>query len=86
VSSCVIQIDRGMGVSGDALLKFDIKRENKEHLASKAYTIKSLFSGNLPFPTSNTTWKSHISAVIDLLRFSCHEFSTKLQQVQLTLN
>ncbi|WAR19324.1 hypothetical protein MAR_001162, partial [Mya arenaria] len=40
-----IDIDRGMGIHGDTLLKFDIKREGKEHLASRAYTIKTLFSG-----------------------------------------
>ncbi|KAL4237453.1 hypothetical protein ACF0H5_002170 [Mactra antiquata] len=40
-----IDLDRGMGLSRDTLLKFDIKREGKEHLASKAFTLKSLFSG-----------------------------------------
>ncbi|XP_053395877.1 uncharacterized protein LOC123544970 isoform X2 [Mercenaria mercenaria] len=40
-----IDVDRGMGVSGETLLKFDIKREGKEHLATKAFTLRSLFSG-----------------------------------------
>ncbi|XP_052272099.1 extended synaptotagmin-1-like isoform X2 [Dreissena polymorpha] len=40
-----MDIDRGLGVSGETLLQFDIKKEGKEHLVSKAYTIKSLFSG-----------------------------------------
>lgn len=41
------QVDRGMGISGEARIKFDVKREGKEHLASKEYSIKSLFSGTL---------------------------------------
>ncbi|XP_060558293.1 uncharacterized protein LOC132718594 [Ruditapes philippinarum] len=40
-----IDVDRGIGVSGETLLKFDIKREGKEHLATKAFTLRSLFSG-----------------------------------------
>ena len=34
-----------MGISGDVLLKFDVKKEGKETLASSQFLLRSLFNG-----------------------------------------
>ena len=36
-----------MGTNSDTLIIFDIKGEKKDHLATKEFTLKSLFDGNL---------------------------------------
>ncbi|XP_062598283.1 uncharacterized protein LOC134259707, partial [Saccostrea cucullata] len=38
------EVDRGAGVSGNTHLIFDIKSENKDHLAQKSFRLKELFS------------------------------------------
>ncbi|CAI9724858.1 extended synaptotagmin-1-like isoform X3 [Octopus vulgaris] len=40
------EVDRGAGVSAEALLVFDMKKATKEHLASKAFTIRELLGEN----------------------------------------
>jgi len=51
-----------MGISGETRIKFDIKREGKEHLASREYTIKSLFSGKKKVLRSLEYTDSHLSS------------------------
>ncbi|XP_052824922.1 uncharacterized protein LOC106869820 isoform X2 [Octopus bimaculoides] len=40
------EVDRGAGVSAEALLVFDMKKATKEHLASKGFTIRELLGEN----------------------------------------
>ncbi|XP_041353742.1 tricalbin-3-like isoform X2 [Gigantopelta aegis] len=39
------EIDRGHGVSPDAMLIFDVKRSSKEHVTTKSYSLKYLLEG-----------------------------------------
>lgn len=38
------EVDRGAGVSINTHIAFDIKSENKDHLAHKSFSLKELFS------------------------------------------
>ena len=42
-----------MGTGPDTLIIFDIKDEKKDHLATREFSLKSLFDGNTIFTLIN---------------------------------
>ncbi|XP_055957357.1 uncharacterized protein LOC126821662 isoform X2 [Patella vulgata] len=61
------EIDRGHGISSDATIIFDIKRSSKEHLATRAFTLRHLLAEADDEGTVRTTLLLQNNIEIDIV-------------------